>query len=323
LIYGATDQGEYTRARELAEQALAISRKVNDKRSITYALLRLGRVLFFSQVDLARSRQLAEEALTISKEVGYKWGRASSLGLLGQLALLEGEDNTARTILEEALVIRKELGDRFGIAWTLYSLGSVHTFQGDYMMARSLYKESLAIVRKLGDKELTASCLEGLGEAVAAQGEPAWAARLWGEAEALRQTIGAPMAPVYRATYERALSLARAKLGEQAFHTAWVEGRMMTPMQAVAAQEQAMTPTALPARSAAPPLQPPTSPFGLTARELEVLRLLAQGLSDAQIAEHLVISPRTVNRHITSLYSKLGVSSRAAATHYAIEHHLL
>jgi DNA-binding NarL/FixJ family response regulator len=54
-----------------------------------------------------------------------------------------------------------------------------------------------------------------------------------------------------------------------------------------------------------------------------VLRLLAQGLSDARIAEHLVISPRTVNRHTTSLYNKLGVSSRAAATRAAIEHHLL
>jgi DNA-binding NarL/FixJ family response regulator len=92
----------------------------------------------------------------------------------------------------------------------------------------------------------------------------------------------------------------------------------------LAALEQAMTPTALPTPAAiAPPQQPPTSPFGLTARELEVLRLLAQGLSDAQIAEQLVISPRTVNHHTTSLYSKLGVSSRAAATHAALEQHLL
>jgi DNA-binding NarL/FixJ family response regulator len=51
--------------------------------------------------------------------------------------------------------------------------------------------------------------------------------------------------------------------------------------------------------------------------------LLAQGLTDVQIADYLVISPRTVNHHTTSLYNKLGVSSRAAATHYAIEHHLL
>ena len=66
-----------------------------------------------------------------------------------------------------------------------------------------------------------------------------------------------------------------------------------------------------------------TSPAGLTAREFEVLRLIAQGWTDAQIAEHLVISPRTVNRHTTSLYSKLGISSRAAATRYALEHHML
>jgi DNA-binding NarL/FixJ family response regulator len=62
---------------------------------------------------------------------------------------------------------------------------------------------------------------------------------------------------------------------------------------------------------------------GLTAREVEVLRLLAQDWTDAQIAEQLVISPRTVNRHTTSLYSKLGVSSRATALRSASEHHLL
>src|SRR5207237_8225742 len=70
-------------------------------------------------------------------------------------------------------------------------------------------------------------------------------------------------------------------------------------------------------------MQSPPFPAGLTAREVEVLRLLAQGWTDAQIAEHLVLSPRTVNRHTASLYSKLGVSSRAAATRYAIEHHVI
>ena len=64
-----------------------------------------------------------------------------------------------------------------------------------------------------------------------------------------------------------------------------------------------------------------TSP-GLTVREVEVLRLLAAGLTDAQIAQQLVISPRTVNVHLTSIYRKIAVSSRAAATRYAIEHHL-
>ena len=98
----------------------------------------------------------------------------------------------------------------------------------------------------------------------------------------------------------------------------------MTPEQALDTPEQPLispgTSSVLQRPSAQ---QSPSYPAGLTAREVEVLRLLAQGWTDAEIAEHLVISPRTVNRHTTSLYSKLNVSSRAAATRYAHEHHLL
>ncbi len=54
-----------------------------------------------------------------------------------------------------------------------------------------------------------------------------------------------------------------------------------------------------------------------------MLRLVAQGLTDAQIAEALVISPRTVNAHLRSIYSKLGITSRHAATLFALEHHLI
>ena len=64
-------------------------------------------------------------------------------------------------------------------------------------------------------------------------------------------------------------------------------------------------------------------PAGLTAREVEVLRLVGQGLSNAEIAEHLCISLLTVKAHMHSIYNKLAISSRVAATHYAIEHHLL
>ena len=75
-----------------------------------------------------------------------------------------------------------------------------------------------------------------------------------------------------------------------------------------------------PARAAVPP---PASAAGLTPRELDVLRLLAQGLTSAQIAEQLVISLVTVNFHVRSIYSKLAVTSRSAATRYALEHHLV
>ncbi len=80
------------------------------------------------------------------------------------------------------------------------------------------------------------------------------------------------------------------------------------------------------------PLQPPTSnartlptayPAGLSEREVEVLRLVAQGLTNKQIAERLIISPNTVNVHLRSIFGKLEVTSRTAATRFAIEHHLV
>lgn len=66
-----------------------------------------------------------------------------------------------------------------------------------------------------------------------------------------------------------------------------------------------------------------THPDGLTVGEVEVLRFVVKELTDAQIAEHLIIGPRTVNTHLTSIYGKIQVSSRNAATRYAIEHHLI
>ena len=67
----------------------------------------------------------------------------------------------------------------------------------------------------------------------------------------------------------------------------------------------------------------PTYPDELTAREVEILRLLAQGWTDAQIAEHLIISIRTVNTHVSSIYRKIQVTGRSAATRYAVEHMLV
>jgi DNA-binding NarL/FixJ family response regulator len=152
---------------------------------------------------------------------------------------------------------------------------------------------------------------------VAAQRQLAWAAQLLGAAEALRDAIGVPIPPIESAEYERSISAARVHLGERAFAAAWAQGRSMTAEQALVARGQ---------KPAPPPttrvIPSSTYPEGLTAREVEVLRLVAGGLTDLQIAERLVLSPRTVHTHISSIYNKLGVTSRSAATRYAIEHHL-
>ncbi len=96
------------------------------------------------------------------------------------------------------------------------------------------------MARRAGNRETLTFGLEGLASVVAAQGEVAWAARLWGAAEALRETTGAPIAPVERRAYEARVTAARAQLGERPFATAWAEGRLMTPEQALAAREPVM-----------------------------------------------------------------------------------
>jgi DNA-binding CsgD family transcriptional regulator len=73
-----------------------------------------------------------------------------------------------------------------------------------------------------------------------------------------------------------------------------------------------------------PATVPPTPyPAGLSAREVEILRLLAGGLTYAEIAQELIISPHTVNAHLRTIYGKLGVTSRSAATRFAVEQHLV
>ena len=197
-------------------------------------------------------------------------------------------------------------------------------FQGDYAAAQALYEQSLVILKEADDKWDIAYNLEGLASVIVLQGDPVWAARLWGVAEALREAMGAPIPPIYRPAYERSVAAARKQLGEKAFAVAWAEGRAMTPEQALAAQGSVTLPRTLASsRTAAPPTKSPRYPADLTGREVEVLRLVAQGLTDAQVAEQLVISPRTVNWYLTSIYSKLQVSSRSGATRYAIEQHLV
>jgi len=316
-------QGDFVVARSLLEESLVLLRAVGDKRNVAYALGDLGRVALY-QGDFVTARAPLEEDLAIAREMGNQRNLSYALGFLGQLALYQGDWTTARSLMEESLAIHRETGDQLGTARRLYDLGRVAFGEGD-VRARALYEEALTIFLALKSKWFIAASFEALAAAVLAQGKRTSAARLWGAAESLREGMGAPIPPVERAAYDRSVAAARAQLGEKSFAAAWAEGRSMTPEQALDAKGPVTIPQPLPTvPSSTPPAKSAaTYPDGLTAREVEVLRLLARGLTDVQIAEQLVISPRTVNNHLTSIYSKIQVSSRSAATRYAIDHHLI
>jgi predicted ATPase/transcriptional regulator with XRE-family HTH domain len=223
-----SNQGEYARGISLHEEALELWREVGHKDRIAQSHVCLAEMLFLSQSDPARVHALLEEGLALSRELGYKRGIAVSIALSGQVALSQGDAALARSLIEESLALCREMGNQEDIATSLFVSGKVDESQGDYAAARALYKESLAIGRVVSDNRHIASCLEGLAGLCVAQGEPVGAVRLWGAAEALREAMGTPIPPVYRANYDRSIANTRTQLGEQAFAAAWTEGRTMT-----------------------------------------------------------------------------------------------
>jgi len=158
--------------------------------------------------------------------------------------------------------------------------------------------------------------------------------RLLAAASRLRAAAGSRPAPTEHAEIERVSARLRAQLGESAFDSAWSEGTEM-PYERSLAEARAFhvsdsdtdntldAPHPAETASVKPGNAPLADTFGLTAREREVLRLVTQGLTYAQMAEQLVISPRTVDTHLRSIYGKLGVTSRSAATRVALENHLI
>jgi predicted ATPase/DNA-binding CsgD family transcriptional regulator len=314
-------QGKYDRGLALFEESLTFYRELGNKMGIAGVLMGSAWWIFNCQGDTATVRTRLVEALRLSKEVGIKSHIANHCLFSAHLVLREGDLARAHALGEESLSLAKEMELSGYIAWSLFILARVEARQGNPVAAQTHLEESLALSGQVNDKWLTPYGLEGLASVVATRGEVVWAARLWGAAEAIREGNGFPMPPVDHLGYEQAVASARAQLREDACTIAWMEGRTMTPEQALAARGPVKLPT--PEPSLAPPAKSvPTYPDDLTAREVEVLRLLAQGLTDAQIAAQLVISPRTVNTHLTSIYSKIQVSSRSAATRYSIEHQL-
>lgn len=320
----ARDQGEYRKAHALIEKGQVYFNELGDTQAIAYLLFLQAETYFLSQEDEDKAVLLLEEILRTSKEEA-DLNNLNPLSLLGYIALHRGDTKKARSLAEKCLAISEKEKAHEETAEIIALLAKILAAEGDYIQARTFYEKSLATKRAITQDRYyrwgMVSLLEGLAGVVAAQGEFIYAARLWGAAEALRETLGTPLPLVERAAYEQAIATTRAHLGETLFAQAWAEGRPMSLAQALAAKASAIiTPPSTPLPSLTKAKT--TYPDGLTAREVDVLSLLAQGLTDHQIAEQLFVSPRTVNWHLTSLYRKIQVTSRAAATRYAIGHHL-
>jgi predicted ATPase/DNA-binding CsgD family transcriptional regulator len=320
--------GDYERGKDLLEESLAISRKADDKVKIAEALFQLGGAVS-GLGDIARAKEVYEEGIAVCREVGYTYRLPDILLSLGYVCLLEGDYERGAALNGEAIGLYRERGNRGHLQYALDNLGWAALLQGDRERARTSYQESLVVCKESGDKLIASESLEGMACISGADGEALRAGRLFGAARALKETLRAAVAyqhgPEEEAWREPYLTTARSLLGEDSWEEVMAQGRAMSMEEAIEqalSEEEASTSTPSSTLEQASASSLPEHPAGLTSREVEVLELVAEGLTNAQIAQRLFLSPRTVHRHLNSVYHKLGVRSRTAATRFAMEHGL-
>jgi non-specific serine/threonine protein kinase len=315
----ASAQGDDHRALELMAGSLALARRAGDGHRIARSEFALGLV----KEDLGRFAEAQahhEEALRIYRGLNDEVWPPYVLNGLGLVAYEQGEIDRAAAHFEEALGAFRAAGNTYGAGFVLTNLAKVARARGDYARATARFAESLALRWEHGDKLGIAGCLRGLASVAALTHRFARAARLFGAAEALREAIGASV-PRHHARYDRAVARVRAGLGEAAFTAAWAAGRAL-PLAEAVAEAMAVAP-APPGDASADDAAMESEQRGLTAREIEVLRLIAAGRSNAEIAEALFVSPRTAQTHVQHILDKLDVENRAEAAVYAAKHGLL
>lgn len=318
----ADNQGDFPAAQSYYERALSLAQQYGNKSTVADALLNLGTVAY-ALGDPTAAVSYFERCLPLMEETADLHGAALALGNLGSLALYQGDRTAAQSYLERSRTIAEALGDKRQSAVVLADLGLVAVAQGEHELARSRARQSLDLAQELGDWPTTVEVLRTLAILEAATGSAEWAARLRGVDVGQREVMGVILNPLDEAKYERGLQPARQKLGAKGFATALAAGKAMGLEEAVTFAFHSLTPTTAPENETDRQKESMDKTGELTRRELEVLRLVSQGMTDAQVAETLVISPRTVNAHLTSIYGKLDVNSRTAAARRALEQGLV
>jgi DNA-binding CsgD family transcriptional regulator/tetratricopeptide (TPR) repeat protein len=308
--------GQFADAEAMYLECLAISRQLNDAWGIAHALAYLG-LIYWGQGNYTAARPPAEEAVARFQAIGDPQSIAQSLQALGWVMSALGDWAAARARFAESLPICRQLKDRAGIARGLYGLGFVLLRQGEKVAVCDLLDEALILLLELGDKYHFYGGLGIVADLATQTGHWLQAARLLGAANAIEHSIGSTMPAFVQATLAASLATLRPQLDQAAAKAAWAEGQAMPLEQLYTAQKELLGQIRA---ELAPPI---AHPAGLTEREVEVLRLLAQGLTNIQIAQQLIVSPYTVNAHVRSIYNKLDVTSRAAATRFALANDLL
>jgi predicted ATPase/DNA-binding CsgD family transcriptional regulator len=310
-------QNDIPRVQEALERALTIRQALGDELDVAEVLGNLGNAALDSG-DLERAEALLAESLPIYERHGRTFWAGETLVLLGHTVRARGEYDCSVAYLEQAVAVLRQLPGKNKLSDALISLGWAELMRGELAYSRAAYREGLALAEAGNDRMRMGRGVCGAAGLAAAGGAAVHAARLFGAAAAQRDIEQIPLKPTIQAEVDRLTAGVQDVLGEAAFAAAWAAGRGM-PLEDAVIEANAVLSEDWTVGRASTRLRPyqsanTASPGNrLTPREWEVLRLLAAGQSDKEIAAALFISSRTASAHVAAIIAKLGVSSRAAA----------
>jgi DNA-binding CsgD family transcriptional regulator len=295
------------RARELHHTALELFRSVDDGVGIAASVRAIGWADYVAG-DLVAARRHLQEGLILAHTVGDTQGEAWSHRGLGTVATLTGDLQDARTNLAQAVALFERNRGYFGVYRSRFQLAEAFRTHGQWLESIENLSRALDLQQAHSFTTEGADLLECLALTAGALHRGEMMARLAGAGAAWRASHDEPKHAHHRRMAQH-IARIRAQLSEDTWSKAYTEGARLSAEAAVELAYAVM-------RELTVSLA--VSPAGLTDREIEVLRLVVEGMNNVAIADELTLSPRTVHAHLRSIFDKLQVTSRAAAAHEAV-----
>jgi predicted ATPase/DNA-binding CsgD family transcriptional regulator len=311
----ATENGDYRPAIEQATQALRVFDSLGDESAAAQATTVIGAAhRYLGQHTSAQ--HFLELAVAHRRRLGDQAGLAAALNNVAMIAVDTGDFPRAQRLLEETLALKRTLGHPRSVALNLANLADVFLKTGQADRAADALAEAADLSAGLGDVQLAGTIACNQGDLARQRADFGRAASFYTQALECYRSAGNTHDIVLALC---GLGVALHQLGQPGRGT-----RLLREAETLATSQGGSNrlPEVRAAFAEAGLRTRTRPPGGLTGRQAEILAYVADGLTSREIAEKLVLSPGTVDRHIATAYRKLGVTNRAQATSYAVRHGL-
>ncbi|SNS71069.1 non-specific serine/threonine protein kinase [Streptosporangium subroseum] len=296
-------QSDFTAAESMLEESRSLAKGFGDAATLAQIAYVSGLAALVRQ-DLTRAATLLEEALDRHRAVDDQVGEVNSLMYLATAHSCLGHSRRAVTLFETCLAMCETRSEHWFRSYVLSVFAIEMWQQGNTARAIEMEGESIRLKQPFNDRLGLALCVEVMAWIAAGRGDYECAAQLLGALRGIWRSVGGPLFGYLAGYHSQCEAVTREHLGAKKFDAALRKGVGLTFDGALACALQEKAPAGEQSEEA-------ERPSPLTPRETEIAQLVAQGLSNKEIAASLVIAQRTAEGHIEHILSKLGFHSRA------------